>query len=127
MQPFEQVRPPVTLTPAAPGAAPVAVAFTPFPSLMVRCGRWLAMSLPSCGCDACGEDAADQADRLDQVLDRVVAGMFAEEVRIPLFGEARLYSRFGDGTPREGLNGEQWTTLPQAVAVLSTLALTNMS
>jgi hypothetical protein len=115
MQPFEHARPPVTLTPAAPGAAPVAVAFAPFPGLVVRYGRWHLLQLPSCGCDACGEDAADQAERLDDVLGKVVAGLFAEELRIPLFGDARLHGRFGDGTPRDGI-GDGWTTIPRAVA-----------
>jgi hypothetical protein len=115
MQPFVYARPPVTLTPAAPGAAPVAVAFAPFPGLVVRYGRWHLLQLPSCGCDACGEDAAGQAERLDDVLGKVVAGLFAEELRIPLFGDARLHGRFGDGTPRWGL-GAVGTTLPRAVA-----------
>ena len=115
-QPFEYARPPVTLTPTIPGAAPVAVAFTAFPSLVVRYGRWHAQPLPSCGCDACDEGAADQAEHLDDVLGKVVAGLFAEEVRIPLFGDARLHRRFGDGTSREGVGGEGWTTLPRAVA-----------
>jgi hypothetical protein len=115
MRPFEYARPPVTLTPAAPDAAPVAVAFTSFPSLVVRYGRWHALPLPSCGCDACGEDATDQAERLDDILGKVVAGLFIEELRIPLFGDAHLHGRFGDGTPRAGL-GEVGTTLPRAVA-----------
>lgn len=116
MQPFEYARPPVTLTPTIPDAAPVAVAFTTFPSLVVRYGRWHAQSFPSCGCDACDEGATDQAEHLDDVLGKVVAGLFAEEVRIPLFGDARLYHRFGDGTPREGVGGEGWTMLPRTVA-----------
>jgi hypothetical protein len=49
MQPFTPARPPVTLTPKDPGAAPVAVAFTTFPSVVVRCGRWLVESFPACG------------------------------------------------------------------------------
>lgn len=116
MQPFEYARPPVTLTPAAPGAAPVAVAFTTFPSLVVRYGRWHGQGFPSCGCDACDEGADDEAERLDDVLGKVVAGRFAEELRIPLFGDARLYQRLGDGTIREGVSVDGWTTLPRAVA-----------
>src|SRR5438105_1609369 len=57
-QPFEQARPPATLTPTLPGAAPIAVAFTAFPSLLVRYGRWHFAAFPSCGCDACNENAA---------------------------------------------------------------------
>ena len=114
--PVEPARPPVTLTPRAPGAAPIAVAFTTFPSLLVRCGRWHSAAFPSCGCDACGEDAADQIDRFDALVDRIVAGLFAEELRIPFFGDARLSARFGDGTPREGMNGESGAMLPRAYA-----------
>lgn len=116
MEPFEHARPPVTLTPTAPGAAPVAVAFTPFPSLLVRYGRWHSRPFPLCGCDACNEGAADQAERLDDVVGKVVAGLFAEEVRIPPFGDARLHHRLGDTLLREGLDEEGWTTLPRAVA-----------
>lgn len=115
MQPFEHARPPVTLTPAAP-RGPVAVAFTAFPSLVVRYGRWHGQEFPSCGCDACDEGADDQAERLDDVIGKVVAGLFAEELRIPLFGDARLYQRLGDGSVRKGVSVDGWTTLSRAVA-----------
>lgn len=42
MTTFEHARPPVTLTPVNPAAAPVAVAFTAFPSVIARFGRWIA-------------------------------------------------------------------------------------
>jgi hypothetical protein len=110
MHPVEHARPPVTLTPVVPGAAPIAVAFTSFPSLVVRYGRWHSDAFPYCACDACGENADREAARLDDLVARVVAGVFAEELRIPLVGDARLYNRFGDGTVA-GPTGEGWTTL----------------
>jgi hypothetical protein len=116
MQPFEYARPPVTLTPAAQGAAPVAILFTTFPSLVVRYGRWHAQPFPSCGCDACAEDAAGEAERLEEILGKVVAGRFSEELRIPFFGDARLSHAFSSGEPSAEWRGEGWTTLRRAVA-----------
>jgi hypothetical protein len=106
MQPFEHARAPVTLTPLAPESAPIAIAFTTFPSLLVRCGRWLADSFPSCGCDACGETAAREGERLEDLLAAVVAGHFREELTIPWFGAARLRWALGDMAIRAGHHGE---------------------
>jgi hypothetical protein len=49
----------VRLIPRTPAAGPLAIAFTDFPGLMVRLGRWWAEALPACGCDECGEDPAE--------------------------------------------------------------------
>jgi hypothetical protein len=116
MQPFEYARPPVTLAPAARGAAPVAIAFTTFPSLVVRYGRWHSQPFPSCGCDACAEDAAGEAQRLEGILGKVAAGRFSEELRIPLFGDARLMHAFPSGGLSAEWSSEGGTTLPRAVA-----------
>ena len=99
MEPFEQVRAPLRLTPVESTAAPISVAFTPFPSLLVRCGRWLVESFPSCGCDACAETAESESERLQLLLDDVVAGLFREKITIPLLGRATHEWRLGDGTP----------------------------
>jgi hypothetical protein len=98
MHAFEHARPPVSLSPLTPAAAPIAVAFTTFPSLVLRCGRWLAESFPSCGCDACRETADSEGERLRAVLRDVVAGSFWEELKIPLFGDARLSWALGDAS-----------------------------
>jgi hypothetical protein len=116
MQPFEHARRPVTLTPVAADAAPLSVAFTTFPSLLVRYGRWHVAAFPSCGCDACDEDAAGEGERLDDLVGSVVAGRFEEELRIPWLGDARLYGRFGDDPSRGRSSGDGWTTLPRGVA-----------
>src|SRR2546423_8628430 len=98
MTPFEQARTPVTLTPIAREAAPVAIAFTTFPSLVVRYGKWSAMGFPNCGCDACAATAAREGEQLEQLLGDVVAGDFREELQIPLFGRANVHWPFGDIT-----------------------------
>lgn len=109
MTAFEQARLPVTLTPIAPEAAPVAVAFTTFPSLVVRCGKWSAMQFPHCGCDACAATAERETEQFEQLLGDVVAGRFREELRIPLFGRAGVRWSFGDiaraGHLKEGGQG----------------------
>jgi hypothetical protein len=96
MTPFDQRLPPVTLTPIASGAAPVAIAFTTFPSLVVRFGKWSAMGFPVCGCDACADTAEQEGERLEQLVGDVVAGRFREELRIPLFGRPVVHWSFGD-------------------------------
>jgi hypothetical protein len=96
MTPFEQPHPPVTLTPIASEAAPIAIAFTTFPSLVVRYGKWLAMGFPVCGCDACAATAEREGERLQQLVGDVVAGRFREELRVPLFGRPELHWSFGD-------------------------------
>jgi Family of unknown function (DUF6226) len=101
MTPFEQPHPPVTLTPIASGAAPVAIAFTTFPSLVVRYGKWSAMAFPDCGCDACAATAEREGERLQQLVGDVVAGRFREKLHIPLFGSASVHWSFGD-TARAG-------------------------
>lgn len=112
---FEHARPPVTLTPVDPAAAPIAIAFTPFPSVIARFGRWIAEPFPSCGCDACAETAEDEGARLEALVSEVVAGRFREELSVPWLGDARLSWSFGD----VGVAGHRsgWTGLPRAHAV----------
>jgi Family of unknown function (DUF6226) len=116
MQPFEHARPPVTLTPAASDAAPIAIAFTPFPSLIVRCGRWFGTSLPICGCDACAATAAQEGARLEELLGDVVAGNFGEELTIPWIGDLRVKWWLGSAAVGDGHHGEGMTTLPRKLA-----------
>jgi hypothetical protein len=116
MQPFEHARAPVTLTPAVPGAAPLSVAFTTFPSLLVRAGRWYGTSFPVCGCDACGGGAAEEVRRLDELVGHVVAGHLDEEVRLPIFGEARLSCAFGTRAARDSSRAAVWSVIPRDIA-----------
>jgi hypothetical protein len=116
MQPFEHALPPITLTPAVMEAAPISIGFTTFPSVLIRCGRWYSQAFPSCGCDACAATATGEIDRLDDVVRKVVAGAFAEELRVPLFRDARLSYWLGVATSGDGSHGSGWSTLPRAWA-----------
>lgn len=95
MVPFDHARLPVTLSPIIPTAAPIAIAFTSFPSLVVRFGRWIGEPFPSCACDVCAETADNEGARLQALVDNVVAGQFREEISVRRFGAARLAWSFG--------------------------------
>ena len=75
--------PDVKLIPADPDAAPLAVAFTVFPGLRLRFGRWYVEPFPSCGCDACDESAEGEIERLGERVDDVTSGRFREAITIP--------------------------------------------
>ena len=77
-------RPDVKLTPMNSDAAPILVAFTTFPGLHVRFGRWYTESFPPCGCDACDESAEDEIYRLNERVDDVTSGRFRERIKAPL-------------------------------------------
>ena len=81
---LDLARPCVGLRPRDTDAAPIAVAFSAFPGLHVRFGRWHTELFPVCGCDVCGESAEDQIERLSKMVDDITAGRFREEVRRPL-------------------------------------------
>jgi len=110
----EAAGPSVTLTPAARRAAPVSVAFTPFPGLVVRCGHWLEDRFPSCGCDACRESADGEGERLRWTIGEVVAGRFAEEVRVPLLRSGSR--RWWLGAPDRRASSGGWERLSRAGA-----------
>lgn len=93
-------RPSVKLIPADSRAAPLVVTFTDFPSVILRCGFWLVLSFPTCGCDACDETADGEVKRLTEAIDDVVAGRFRESIRIPLWGEAGQTWELGSSTRR---------------------------
>lgn len=88
------VRPSIKLLPRDPGAAPIVVAFTAFPGLVVRVGRWRTDTFPSCGCDACDETADGEAARLTQKVDDLTAGRFREAIWVPLVGDGWQKSEF---------------------------------
>ena len=77
-------RPDVKLTPGNPDAASLVVAFTTFPGLHVRFGRWCTELFPVCGCDACDESAEGETDRLKDMVGDVVAGRLSETTKSPL-------------------------------------------
>src|SRR6202171_2510794 len=81
-------RPSVTLVPRDVGAAPIVVAFSAFPGLRVRFGRWWTTAFPTCGCDACDETAESETERLKSLVDNLTAGRFREAIRLPANGAA---------------------------------------
>ena len=74
-------RPDIKLTPRNPDAAPIMVAFSTFPSVHVRFGRWHIEPFPDCGCDPCDESAEGEIKRLNDMIDDVTAGRFYEANR----------------------------------------------
>ena len=99
MEKVDLARPIIKLTPVDTSAAPIVVAFMSFPGLMVRCGRWLVMTFPACGCDACDETAEREERRLTELIDNVVSGRFRESIRIPFLGSARQECVLGSANP----------------------------
>src|SRR5262245_18067739 len=71
----------VRLVPRTPAAAPLAIAFTDFPSVVLRFGRWYEATLPNCGCDACGGEPDALADGLRAQASVLVEGGLWERVR----------------------------------------------
>ena len=100
----ELVRPTIALRPADPEAAPLTVAFTDFPGLSIRFGRWSTKWFPTCGCDACAENTEDEIDRLTKMVDILTAGGFREAI---------VYSPAW-WKPRWGLVAKPGTSAPQA-------------
>lgn len=109
---LEPARPHMRLNPGNPDAAPIAVVFSTFPGLNVRFGRWFTEPFPSCGCDACDESAEGEIERLNEMVDDVVAGRFREAIRRPLISfrgtgwrETKLWSPEGKRTSRSRVDG----------------------
>ena len=75
-------RPTIRLTPLQDSCAPITIAFTDFPALGVRVGRWVTDFFPYCGCDACDEMPEEEIERFTELLSDVVAGRFRESVRL---------------------------------------------
>ena len=71
----------VRLIPRTPAAAPLAIAFTDFPGVILRLGRWYAEALPGCGCDACAEQPDDLVAEMYTQVDALVEGGLWERVR----------------------------------------------
>ena len=87
-------RPSVALLPCDVQAAPLIMAFSDFPGLRVRFGRWYVVAFPTCGCDACDETAEIETERLRTLIDNMTAGRFREAVRVRVDGTAWKESEF---------------------------------
>ena len=86
--------PSVALLPCDVGAAPLIIAFSDFPGLRVRFGRWYVVAFPTCGCDACDETAESETKRLRSLIDDMTAGRFREAIRVRADGTAWKESEF---------------------------------
>lgn len=71
----------VRLMPRSPAAGPLSIAFTEFPGVVLRLGRWFFSPLPDCGCDDCAEDPAVLVDELRARVTAHVEGGLWERVR----------------------------------------------
>jgi hypothetical protein len=72
----------VRVTPRGPGTASLTFVFTGYSGVTVHAGVLHDFSFPGCGCDACDETAASEADRLEMLVLAVAAGGYSE--RYPL-------------------------------------------
>jgi len=70
----------VVLKPDHVDEGAIAVAFTTFPGLRVRFGRWCCLTFPACGCDACGETGDDECARFTSLAGNLIAGRFREAI-----------------------------------------------
>lgn len=71
----------VRLMPRSPAAGPLSVAFTDFPGIVLRLGRWFVEPLPDCGCDDCAEDPAALVENLRILVSAHVEGGLWERVQ----------------------------------------------
>lgn len=70
----------VRLSPTVGDGAPLTIAYTSFPGLCVRYGRFLTTGLPHCGCDACNEDPQQLTDELTRRAQLLADGKYSEEI-----------------------------------------------
>jgi hypothetical protein len=68
----------VRLTPANPDAAPITVAFTRHPGIVVVAGVLRVEPFPVCGCDACDDTWETESERLESEVLAIVAGGLTE-------------------------------------------------
>ena len=97
--------PPVRLVPHDPQAAPIVMAFTDFPGLILKFGSWRTEPFPYCGCDACDEMPDESIETMTEMVEAVVSGAFRESMRVPrLLGDGWRESefRYSDGGFQRG-------------------------
>ena len=90
-------RPSIRLSPSDSRCAPITVAFTDFPGVKVRFGKWKEEPFPDCGCDACDEDADEEIESMTEIFEPVIGGGFIEAIRIPpIVGDGWVCSALKD-------------------------------
>ena len=91
-------RPTIKVTPLQDSCAPITIAFTDFPGLRVRFGRWATEPFPDCSCDACDEMADEEFEMFTELLSDVVAGRFRESLYLEGGGEGWCSEELGSDT-----------------------------
>lgn len=71
----------VRIEPAARDAAPIAIAWSDYPGILVRAGAAHGGHQPVCGCEACDEPWERAADDLEELVLAVVDGRLQESVQ----------------------------------------------
>lgn len=90
-------RPMIILSPGDLDCAPITVAFTDFPGVRIRFGKWVEECFPDCGCDACDEDADEEIAYMIELFESVVSGGFLEAIRIPrVLGDGLVGAAFSE-------------------------------
>ena len=87
----EAPRPTIRLKPRNRRAATITIAFSSFPGIHARFGKWTTDTYPGCGCDACDETVETEIERLNDMIHNVTRGRFREargEPHIPQLGKA---------------------------------------
>ena len=102
-------RPTLKVNPLQDSCAPVTIAFTDFPGLAVRFGRWATDWFPSCGCDACDEMPEVEFKRFTKELSDVVAGRFRESLHLGRRGDGWRSREFWSA----GHRGARKTRVPR--------------
>ena len=87
----------VRIVPRSPAAGPLSIAFTDFPGVVLRLGRWFSEPLPDCGCDGCAEDPAGLVEGLRARVSSHVEGGLWERVRRGVTGSWRETRLIGPG------------------------------
>jgi Family of unknown function (DUF6226) len=85
----------VALVPRDDECAPLVVAFSSFPGLLVRAGRRYRGAFPGCGCDACDETAEGEIDRFLRLVQALTTGRFREYLQTGADGSQGLVWEWG--------------------------------
>ena len=112
-------RPTLKLTPRQESCAPITIAFTDFPGIAVRVGRWVTEPFPSCGCDACDEMPDEEFEMLMELLDDVVAGRFRESMRLQPGGDGWSSREFWSSDDERHSFGESRVPRAKAARILN--------
>lgn len=91
----------VRITPADPHSAPLTVAVTTFPGVIVHAGATSEFVFPVCGCDACDDDVPTLAEDLEWTVGTVINGGFAEWIE-PAAPAGSSFRLAGEGRAAEG-------------------------